>query len=65
MKTFATVALSLIAIAASLLLLLSTVCAFMTGLNTVAGHELLAFDVVLLIIIGAAIWTVGKLNRRK
>ena len=65
MKLVATIFLSLVSIAASLLLLLSTVCAFMTGLNSTAGHQLLAFDLLFLIIIVATTWTIGKLNRQK
>jgi len=65
MKLVATIFLSLVSIAASLLLLLSTVCTFMTGLNSTAGHQLLAFDLLFLIIIVATTWTVGKLNRQK
>jgi mannitol-specific phosphotransferase system IIBC component len=66
MKTLATVVLSLIAIAASLVLLLSTVCAFTGGV--VSGGDRSSFvicAVVSLAVVIAAMSAINHLNRKR
>jgi predicted benzoate:H+ symporter BenE len=65
MKTPLTIVLSLIAIVASLALVLSTVCTFNRGL--INGEKRLAYvicAVVSLSVVIAAMWAIGKLNKK-
>ena len=63
MKTLATITLSLIAIIASLIVVLSTICAFSGG---IAGHKAsyLIFVVIALAVVAAAMSAIGKLNKK-
>jgi hypothetical protein len=64
MKTLATITLSLIAIIASLIVVLSTICAFSGG---IAGHKdpsYLIFVVIALAVVAAAMSAIGKLNKK-
>jgi hypothetical protein len=65
MKTLATIVLSLVAIVASLVLVLSTVCAFtggISGSSDRSSYELWA--VFSFAVVAAAMWTIRRLNRR-
>ena len=65
MKNVATIVLSLIAIVASLVLVLSTVCAFKGGFIT--GEKRPAYlicAIVALAIVVIAMWAIGRLNKK-
>jgi hypothetical protein len=65
MKTLATIVLSLVAIVASLVLVLSTVCAFtggFSGSSDRSSYELWA--VLSLAVVVAAMWAISRLNRK-
>ena len=65
MKTLGTIVLSLIAIVASLVLVLSTVCAFNGGI--INGEKRPAYvicAIVSLAVVIAAMWAIGKLNKK-
>jgi hypothetical protein len=64
-KTLRTIFLSLVAIVASLVLVLSTLCAYGGGLNGTSdrGTYVLCAMVSLAFMV-AAIWAIAKLNRR-
>jgi hypothetical protein len=64
MKTLWTILLSLVAIVASLALVLSTICAFR---GDMFGHKdpvYLICAVGALAVVVAAMWAIGKLNRK-
>jgi divalent metal cation (Fe/Co/Zn/Cd) transporter len=64
MKTLATIALSLIAIVASLILVLSTICTFK---GDIAGHKepsYLICAVVALAVVVVTLWAIAKLNKK-
>jgi hypothetical protein len=66
MKTLATIGLSLVAIVASLVLVLSAVCAFygggLSGTSDRGTYVLCA--IVSLAFVVAAMWAIAKLNRK-
>jgi hypothetical protein len=64
-KTLGTVFLSLVAIAASLILVLSTLCAYGGGLNGTndRGSYVLSAIVSLAFVV-AAMWAIAKLNKK-
>lgn len=67
MKTLATIALSLIAIVASLVLVLSSICAFgggIGGTNSERGSYLLCAIIALAVVV-AAMSAIVKLNRQR
>ena len=65
MKTLATIALSLIAILASLVLVLSTVCAFNGGfLNRSDRSSYVFCAIIAFAVLVAAMWAIAKLNRK-
>ena len=66
MKTLATIALSFIAVAASLCFVLSSVCAYNGGISgTPSEHRAYFFWAIFyLAIVVAAMTTISKLNRR-
>ncbi len=64
MKPLATIALSLIAIVASLILVLSTICTFK---GDIAGHKepsYLICAVVALAVVVVTLWAIAKLNKK-
>jgi hypothetical protein len=66
MKTLATIVLSLIAIVASLVLVLSTICAFTGGLSGSRDHSsYVACAVVSFVIVVVAMSTINRLNRKQ
>jgi hypothetical protein len=64
MKTLATIALSLIAIVASLVLVLSTICAFSGGFGGGDRGSFVLCAVVSLIVVTAAMSAINRLNRK-
>jgi len=64
MKTLATIALSLIAIVASLTLLLSTICAFNGDMLGHKDPSYLIFAVIALAVVAVAMSAIGKLNKK-
>jgi hypothetical protein len=63
-KTLATIALSLIAIVASLALVLSTVCAFSGDIMGFRRPAYLISVLVALAVVVAAMWVIGRLNKK-
>ncbi len=64
MKTLATIVLSLVAIVASLILVLSTICTFN---GDIAGHRepwYLICAVISLAVVVVTMWAIGKLNKK-
>ncbi|MGA8442615.1 MAG: hypothetical protein WB762_11055 [Candidatus Sulfotelmatobacter sp.] len=64
MKTLATIALSLIAIVASLILVLSTICTFK---GDIAGHKdpsYLICAAIALAVVVVTMWAIGRLNQK-
>ena len=65
MKTLGTIGLSLVAIGASLVLVLSTVCAFNRGfLNSSDRSSYVFCAIIAFAIVVAAVWAIAKLNRK-
>jgi hypothetical protein len=60
----ATIALSLIAIVASLVLVLSTLCAFNRGIGGSSHPAYLICAMVALAVVVAAMWAIGRLKNK-
>lgn len=66
MKTLATIGLSLIAIIASLVLVLSTLCAVNGDLGGTSNRgSYILCALIALAVVAAAMWTNGKLSRKQ
>jgi hypothetical protein len=65
MKTLGTIVLSLIAIMASLVLVLSAICAFSGDpINGAQRSDYLIWVIASLAVVAAAMWAIGKLNKK-
>ena len=64
MKTLRTIFLSLVAIVASLVLVLSTLCAYGSGLSGSDRATYVLCAIVSLAFVVAAMWAIAKLNRK-
>jgi hypothetical protein len=66
MKTLATIVLSLVAIVASLVLVLSTVCAFNGGMMGSSDRSsYVLFAIISFAIVAVAMWTISRLSRKR
>jgi hypothetical protein len=66
MKTLATIVLSLVAIVASLALVLSTVCAFSGGFSGSSDRSSYVLCAIIsFVIVAAAMWTISRLSRKR
>ena len=64
MKILGTIALSLVAIAASVVLLFSSMCAFNSGISSSDRLSFTLCALIALAVIAAAIWGNARLNRK-
>jgi hypothetical protein len=64
MKTLGTVVLALLAIMASLVLVLSSICAFGGAPGSGYGTPFVIWALLALAVVVAAIWGIAKLNRK-